>query len=184
MSKTKLRTLLACWLLILILCSNIYIAVNDFQLAVSYLVLCAGAVILHTKIAGMIFHVFGSFTIMIGYAGIFIFDTFTPLKLFFPSFLIISCILFMLITLITTGLWNRLACVLLGMAGGELLYNIVVSSYFATDVIGDKRFFDFILVVTVAIICQDFLLTLKQKLTQKLHKKNTNSKPLFRKQAQ
>lgn len=184
MQKNRLRTLLACWILSVILYSNLYISINTFQISVSYLFLLAGTVILYARIPVMIFHVFGSLTIMIGYSAILIWENQMPFNLFFPSFLIISCFLFILITFITTGIWNRLACTLLGMTGGELLYSIVLSEYLIVEVIGDKRFFDFILVLTIAIICQAFLLKFKLIITQKIHHASTASKPLFRKKAQ
>nr|WP_139223961.1 hypothetical protein [Lentibacillus halodurans] len=139
---------------------------------------------MHTRLSRTLFHVFGSFTIMIGYTAILIWMNHTPLNLFLPPLVTISCILFMLIILTTTGLWNRLACSLLGMSGGELLYSIIISGYLIPDMIGDKRFFDCILVITVAILCYDLLLILKLKITRKLHKSIPKSKPLFRKQAQ
>ncbi|MFD1360572.1 hypothetical protein ACFQ4A_02620 [Lentibacillus salinarum] len=184
MAKSKLRTILSCWLLLLILFSGFDVTIEHMQLSVSFLVLLAGALVLHARLAVIVFHVFCSITIMIGYTGVLIWESFTPLKLFLPPFLTISCILFVLVMITTTGLWNRLACSLLGMSGGELLYSIIMSGYSIAAPIGDKRFLDFILVITMALLSHDLLRTLNMKIIRKLQQSIPGPKPLFRKKAQ
>jgi|GEM_PF-1518177 len=184
MRKNKYRLVLACWLLLLILCSGFQLSLDGFKLSLSYPLILIGALILHTKIPRIYFHVFVSLTIMIGYTGVLIWENQLPLEHFFPPMLIISCFLYILMAAMTTGLWSRLACGLLGMAGGELLYSIIIADFSIPNVIGDKRFLDLMLVLMVVAVCHDSALRLKLKLAKKFRTSAAKSKPFFRKQAQ
>ncbi|WP_010530831.1 YphA family membrane protein [Lentibacillus jeotgali] len=184
MKKSKYRTLLACWLLLLIIGSSVNLSIDFLELSLSYLVIFSGAVILHANISGKFFHVFVSFTITIGYTAMLIWVNHLPIEHFFPPTLIISCFLFLLTVIMATGFWNRLACLFLGMTAGELLYTVIIANYSIPEVAGDKRFLDAVIVVAVSVVCYDFILGLMQKIVGRLRKSITRTTPLFRKQAQ
>src|SRR5699024_536677 len=157
MEKNKYRLLLACWLLLLIIGSDIYLSIGLLKMSLSCLIIFSGAVILQTKMSRKFFHVFASLTIMIGYTAVLIWENHLPIKHFFPPALINSCFLYLLTVIMTTGLWNRLACLLLGMAAGELIYSLLIANYAIPDMIGDKRFLDSVLMIVASIVCQDFI---------------------------
>ncbi|TFJ93802.1 YphA family membrane protein [Lentibacillus salicampi] len=184
MKKSRYRAILACWLLLLVLCSEFHISFEPYEMTLSYLVILSGALMLHARIPGIFFHLFVSFTIMIGYTAALIWESHVPLKHFFSPTLAISCFLFVLIVLMTSGLWHRLACGLLGMAGGEMLYSLIIANYSILDVTGDKRFLDLVSVIILSLVCHDSVLRLTQTIVKRFRKSIAKSKPLFRKQAQ
>src|SRR5699024_1594483 len=184
MEKNKYRLLLACWLLLLIIGSDIYLSIGLLKMSLSCLIVFSGAVILQTKMSRKFFHVFASLTIMIGYTAVLIWENHLPITHFFPPALINSCVLYLLAVIMTSGLWNCLACLLLGMAAGELIYSLLIANYAISDMIGDKRFLDSVLMIVASIVCQDFILSLRQKISIRFQTSITKSKPLFRKRAQ
>lgn len=168
MKKDKRRTFLACWILMLILFSNVYISIFSIQVSVSLLTLVGGTLFMRGKHPRIIFHSFASFTVTIGYIGILIWENYTPLRLFFPQLVTISFLLVLIITFLTNGLLNRLSSGLFGIACGEIIYSLIAANYAIQDTMGDMAFFDCVLLITMIILCQDLLLKTKLKIYGKV----------------
>ncbi|MBP1949553.1 YphA family membrane protein [Virgibacillus litoralis] len=164
MKKDKRRAFLACWILLLILFSNLHFSINFYQISVSFLVFLGGTLLLHVKLPRLIFHSLISFIVSIGYIGMVICINITPLRLFFPQLITISLFLVILIMLLTNGLLNRLGTGLFGIACGEIVYSMIMADYSIPKTVGDMEFFDCVLIVTAILLCNSLLLTLNRKI--------------------
>ncbi|TMN20692.1 YphA family membrane protein [Lentibacillus cibarius] len=184
MESAKQRTFLASWIMVLILLSNTYITIGEFSFSASYFVLFAVTICLHARISRTMHHVFISFTIMIGYTGMFIWGFSTPLGHFLPQLEVTVCLLVLLATLLAKGFWNKLITCLTGISGGEWLYSFILNGYSFQDIIGDMRFFDIVFLLTAALTLQDLLLKLKLKFKNMVFKASSKPKALVKKKAQ
>src|SRR5690625_5823138 len=92
MKKDQRRTKLACWILLILLCSNIYFTIENHNISLTFIVLLGIAIFLHAQIPRFMYHVFISFTIMIGYAALLLWEKNTPVWLFMPRFVLIPLI--------------------------------------------------------------------------------------------
>lgn len=151
MSKTRRRAYLATWILLSIIGSNSFFIVEGFHISYAYFILIGGALLMHGKCPRWTYNLFISFTIMIGYTAILLWEYTSPIWMVIPRFILIpllcSCMIFILIK----GFYNQLMTGLLGLCAGELLYSLMLSSYFINRPIGDVHFLDHLLIVISSI---------------------------------
>ncbi|WP_373892663.1 hypothetical protein [Virgibacillus sp. CBA3643] len=164
MRKSNKRTILACWILATIISSNLYIEMESQQISVAFLLLVGGSFVLLIQLQHMIYHLFASFTIMIGYAAILLWEKSSPVWLILPRVIIISFILGLLITILTKGFYNQLGIGLLGLSCGELIYRLMLSGYGFRVSIGEMQFFDVLLFILVILMLLEVLHKAKYKL--------------------
>lgn len=164
MKKSKQQTFFSYGILMLIIFSNKYIMIGHFNLSISYLMLLAGSLYMYTKLNRQIYHLLISFTVMIGYSAILIWKNSTPLWLFIHELLFIPFVCSFLIIILSTGLYNRLITGILGITAGQLLYNLILSSYDLNQKIGDLHFFDQLFITLIFLIIIHFIQVAIRKL--------------------
>lgn len=164
MIKSKKRTILASWILVTILSSSIYIGTPNQQISVALLLVVVGSFALLIQLPRVIYHLFASFTIMIGYAAILLWEKGSPVWFILPRVILISFILGLLITILAKGFYNQLGICLLGLSCGELIYGLMLSSYGFHVPIGEMQFFDVLLFILGILTLLDVLHTGKYKL--------------------
>ncbi|RYG73620.1 hypothetical protein EU245_05840 [Lentibacillus lipolyticus] len=184
MPDGKLRTFLMTCALLLIFLSYFQLTIAAFTFSLSYAVLLAVTFCLSARLPRTVFHFTVSFIVMIGYAGVLIWYVSTPLELFVPRLAMQPLVPFLLAILLTKGFRNRLISCLSGMAGGEWLYSIILSSYSLPDVIGDMRFFDTAIILVAALVFQHVLAAGKRKLKDTLKSTVLKPAPFVKKKAQ
>lgn len=141
MKKGQLRLVLSCLILVIILCSNLYLSIGEYDLLVSFIILICISGLLHASSPKSSYHLFISFTIMIGYTAILLWKQNTSLWFFISEFFVLPILYSILIILIIKGLYNRLVTSILGISAGEVLYGFILSSYNLPITIGDLDFF-------------------------------------------
>ncbi len=164
MKKDKQRLFLACWILLLILFSNLQLSINFHNISVSFIIFLGGILFLHVKLPRLIYQSIISFIVSIGYVGILIWVNITPLRLFIPQLITVSFLLLILIMILTNGLLNRLGAGLFGIACGEIVYSMIMANYSIEKTVGDMVFFDCVLIVTMLLLCNSIFLTLNRKI--------------------
>lgn len=172
MPKNRTRTLLAICVLISIICSNMYINVSQYQIALSFCFLMIIITWLYAKLPKTLNHILGTFSITIGYAAIQIWYISSPLSLFIADQLLISTFMTLLIYLIVKHLNNQLIIGLFGMAFGEILYSFITSSYNITHSIGGMAFFDSLSCVVLLILLLEIVKQIRQWITKKIQPYN------------
>lgn len=165
MKKGLPRTILACWILGTIIFSNIYFTVDKYNILVSFSILLIGISLVYTKLPNQLYHLFSTFTIIVGYAAILIWKSNTPLWLFMPEYFLVPLGNSLLIFFLINGLYNRLITGIFGITLGELFYSFILSSYNIENVIGDMYFFDN-LYITILIL---FFLSIIQKGNRRIY---------------
>lgn len=146
MQKNLQRLLFAIYILLLIITSQIYISINEFTLSVSLLLTIVACLIALSKLKRPLYYTFISFTVMIGYMAILIWEKTTPVWMFLPRNLLIPMILLILIICLGGRLRERLTYSMFGICSGEMMYHMMFSNYFLSDVIGNLSFLDLLLV--------------------------------------
>src|SRR5690625_7117065 len=75
LNKSKLRTILACWLLIIIFTSNTYISIDNYTLLLGYVIFFLGFIFIHKLLPIPYYYLFVSFSIMIRSTSILLWKT-------------------------------------------------------------------------------------------------------------
>ncbi|MGY0691787.1 YphA family membrane protein [Virgibacillus sp. FSP13] len=157
MKKGKRRTYFACFLLLLIACSNVTLEIGGYFIQLSFIVLIVGLLFFHA-IARSFYLLFASFTICLGYTAILFWEQITPIWIFLPRSLLIPIAIVVLTIIITKQFESRLAIGLIGLTCGEMYHSFILSSYAIQEGIGDKQYFDmlltFVLFVTLLEVIQ------------------------------
>lgn len=141
MKKRPLRSIFTCLILGSILCSNIYFSLGGYQILFSFIWLILVFGLLYTNLSVPLYHLFVSFILMIGYTTILIWNQSSSILLFLPEPILGPLICSILIFLMINGLYHRLIAGTLGIASGEVLHGLILSSYHVPVMIGDVDFF-------------------------------------------
>lgn len=169
MQKKRIRTLLACWLFISIICSNFYVTVERFHVSITFLILFLGSILLLVRLPHLIYHLFSSFTITIGYAAIHLWEMNAPVWIVFPRLVTMSLILGLMTIILVKDFYGRLAICIFGTVCGELIYSLILSSYGMSTAIGRLIFFDCILSVVLILIFLNVFYKIQYKLFLFIH---------------
>jgi hypothetical protein len=151
--KTKIRTIIAVWILLTISLSRLYISISYVEISAAYLCIFIGIMICLTRVKPVSIHLFSAFTIMIGYSSILIWESIAPVWLFMPRLLIIPMISVLLMVILSKGFYGRFTTGILGLCGGELLYGCLLVNFSIPDIIGELQFLDILLVVLLFLLC-------------------------------
>lgn len=163
MEKGRPRTLLACWLLVALLVSNIYFTIEGFDISLTFLVLLVGVIALQVLINHSIYQIFASFILMTGYIAMLLWENFAPIWLFLPRFILIPLFCVIILHFLFKNASNKIAAGLFGICAGEIIYSFILSSYDLSEAIGEMAFLDLVIVTVAFIICVELLKKGKQK---------------------
>lgn len=142
MKKNNKRTILAYWVLSIIICSNVYLTIDYLSISASFLLLFTGSAIWLILLPRLTYQFICSFTVSLMYASIHFWLNIAPVWLFMPITVLIpvSCCLF--VVLLVKEARFRMAIGLFGICCGETIYGITMTSYGLYREIGEFIFFD------------------------------------------
>ncbi|SES80906.1 hypothetical protein SAMN05216389_102264 [Oceanobacillus limi] len=164
MKKTSHRAYYATWILISIILSNVYITFSKYDISLTFLSVIIGGFFLVPQIPKTTYHLFCSFTLMIGYTSILIWEGQAPVWLFMPRFILIPLICIVMVCFLVKGLISRITVTLIGICAGELLYSYMLSNYYISNIVGEMVFFDSLFIILFILICLDLIQLLKRKI--------------------
>src|SRR5690625_792323 len=127
MKKNKQRTFFLFGILIIIILANQNSMIASYHISTAFIILLGGCLILYSKVNSLIYNSFISFTIMVGYTAMLIWTNSTPLWIFIHELVLIPVFCSTLIIILSSNIFMRIKICILGMATGELLYNLILS---------------------------------------------------------
>ena len=142
MEKHKIRKVLAYWVLLVIICSKIYITIGYYSFSITFILLFTGAAIWIMLLPRFMHQLLCSFTVAILYAAIHFWLTVAPIWLFLPITVIISISCSLFIVLLVKEPRYRKAICLFGICCGEVIHSFTMVSYGFFKNIGEMIFFD------------------------------------------
>ena len=145
LKKNKARTFFSFWILISIICSSQYIKLDYYSVSLAFIIIYIGSFVIFSNLSNKIYHFIASFTMMIGYVGLLLFEKNSPIWLIGPRMLLISIMTSILISFLSKSFYSRLAIGLIGMCSGEILYSIILGNYHMPKPIGEFVFLDTLL---------------------------------------
>lgn len=141
MQTNRKRTFLMIWILLMITSTNLYISVQSIQISFNFILLFVGTIIFYVYNSFSAYKMILTFTIMIGYVSILIWQKITPIWFFMPSYFMIPVLIVILILLLIPNFYEQLPIGIMGIVFGQFLFEWIIISYRLHDVIGNKSFF-------------------------------------------
>ena len=138
--QSKQRSYILFWLLVIIISSPYQITVQTMQVSIVFFVMFFGSIVLFSFKSISFYRLFGTFTVMICYISLLLWEIITPVWFFMPSYFIITFIIVLLVHLLFHTLYEQVTVSLLGLALGQLMYELIVFSYHLNDEIGSEQF--------------------------------------------
>src|SRR5690625_2567552 len=129
LNNGRVRTILACWLLIVMITSRTYVVIDNYTLLLGYVIFFIGIIFIHTLLPRPFYHLFVSFTIMIGYTSILLWKDGTTVSLFIPELIFIPIFSSLLILLLTIKLYLRVITGVHGMSLSVFLYVLLMINF-------------------------------------------------------
>lgn len=163
MARGKCRTRFGIWILLTIIFSDFYVTVGNIFISLSFLIVLSGSMLLLIPNKNLIYHLFSSFTITVGYAAMLLWEKNAPVWIIFPRPIILSIITVILVMILTKIFNFRLGIGLLGMSAGEMIYSLTLSSYGFYEPIGQIYFFENAIMTVVIITILAILRRWKHK---------------------
>lgn len=164
MKKSKQRNILNIWMLLSISIAQSYFTINSLEVSALFLILLLGSLVAHAYLLRNLYHLYVAFTIMVGFTAILLLDINLPVLLFIPKIFFIPLLFSILIIISDKGLHNRILNGILGLVSGEILYSMILFSYGLDKTIGDKYFFDVLVLTIFVVTCIDFIQKTRFKL--------------------
>jgi hypothetical protein len=180
MKKNRRRTAFACWILLAICCSNIFIDIEGFHFSVILLLLIVGSLLMLVKQPRLLYHLFSSFTITIGYVSMLMWEINAPVWIIFSRVITISFLLGIVTLLFSKEFYSQLAICVFGTSIGELLYHFILAGYGLRANAGDFAFLDCLLAAVISLLGLRLLLLARKKLIETIYFKNTFKRPIHR----
>src|SRR5699024_5511924 len=147
LGKNKGRNFFFFWIFISIFYLNPYINIVSFYYicSLTFIIFFLGMLVIFSKLINKIYLFIASFTMMIGYVCLLLFEKDSPIWLIGPRMLLISVITSILISFLSKNFYSRLVIGLVGMCSGEILYSIILVNYHMPKPIGEFVFLDTVL---------------------------------------
>jgi len=170
MKKSKFRSLLVIWLLLVLVTFPMYIAIDTLQISICLVLLLTGAIIFYVQEKVTVYRLIVTFTISIGYTGILIWENITPVWFFMPPFFMIAILLVCINIVMMKQMYEQIAAVLVGVLFGHILYDLLLIGYSLQYKIGNNAY----LVICLTILMLMFIHMVKnfyQKCIYFLHER-------------
>lgn len=165
MKKGRDRTLFSCWILLVLIFADAYIIIHGHDLSLAFVWIFLGALIWLLRLPRRTYHIFSSFTLMIGYAGMLYWAQVSPVWLFLPRTFLLSFLLSLILFMLAKEYVSQAGIGLLGMSCGEIVYALTLSSYGFPEAVGEMAFLDNLLAVMIIIGAIDILQKGRKRLT-------------------
>ncbi|MFC2948297.1 hypothetical protein ACFODW_08090 [Virgibacillus sediminis] len=161
------------WILLCIIFAEWIIHLYFYSFSAVFLLIIGGAIYLLGKCRSLVYHLFSSFTLMIGYSAVRYWEQITPVWFILPRYVIYSFLLTFLVLLMVKDFYSQIGVCLLGTSFGEILFHITVGGYGFQMVIGEMAFLD-LLLCSLGILTGIHLLKIgRAKLYASLHTKHS-----------
>ncbi|WP_147405166.1 hypothetical protein [Oceanobacillus bengalensis] len=157
MKKSYLRTWFACWILLCLIGSQFYIFIYHYTISLTFVIMFIGAVCLLASQQKLIYHLFSSFTVTIGYAALLYWEKVSPIWLVFPRILIISIIIGFIASSLASKYITRIAVCLFGVLSGEVVHGLTLDYIGLQETIGEWLFLDTLLSALLLLTFLDIL---------------------------
>src|SRR5690625_632390 len=138
--KSKLRTWLTIWLLLVLITLPMFITVINFKISLVLIFLIIGAIIFYVQKKVTLYRLIVTFTISIGCTGVLIWEKITPVWFFMPPFFLISMLLVFVNFVLMKHLYEQISIVLLGVLIGYVLYDLLLIGYRLHNEIGNRAY--------------------------------------------
>ncbi|WP_100010782.1 hypothetical protein [Lentibacillus sediminis] len=165
MKKGRVRTLLACWILLVLIFADAYIIINEHDLSLGFVWIFFGALIWLLQLPRVTYHIFASFTLTIGYTGMLYWAQASPVWLFLPRTFLLSFLLSLILFLLAKEFISQAGIGLFGVCCGEIVYALTLSSYGFPEAVGEMAFLDNLLAVMIIIGAIDILQKGRKRVT-------------------
>ncbi|RKQ37675.1 hypothetical protein D8M06_02400 [Oceanobacillus halophilus] len=166
MNKSKFRTVLAYWILLSIIVSPFTLMIGGYSVAMTVFLLLFGTILLLVRQQQIIFNLFKSFTIMVGYTSLLFWEKISPIWIIAPRIILFSIIIGSIVTLISRDFYSRIGICLLGMLVGEVIYSFILASYGLHEHIGEMIFLDTLSWALLLLTILDILHKGKRKISK------------------
>ncbi|TXL67867.1 hypothetical protein FHP05_02265 [Cerasibacillus terrae] len=167
--QNKEQQFFSFWILIIIGTSNIFISIGFLDFSIAYFILFFGSFLLLLQNLDMFYHLFVSFTIMVGYASYLIWENEAPFLSIFPRLFLLSALIVSMSSFLTQGLKSRCIVAIVGVCGGELLYYLFLLHYQAHSTMGSLVFLDTTIIIISSLFLLEILFRLYTKITAFFH---------------
>lgn len=139
------------WLFLLMITLSMNVNIYNFQISISFLILLIGSSLLYVQLYTSFRTLLITFTIMIGYIALKIWEVIAPIWFFIPSMMMISLFISAMAIVLIKTFEHRLIHILFGVAFGELFHCLILNGYYLNNEIVPMIFFDY-LALTILII--------------------------------
>ncbi|MBD1222626.1 hypothetical protein GLV94_17790 [Virgibacillus halodenitrificans] len=164
MPKNEYRTELSCWLLLIIITSNLYFSFSGITLTVVVFVLLMGGGIWMIKLKRTFAHSLYSFVVMIAFASAQLWEANLPILYINPIFKITPFVLVIIIFFLTKQIQGQLIIGIIGMTFGDILFQYILYGYGLSVDIGGMEFLDELLLTIVLISLLHILVRIRNKI--------------------
>src|SRR5690625_3472104 len=165
MDKGRKRSYLMAWILLMIACTNVYFEIDTIQISLIFFLLLIGAIIFYSSDSVSTYKIVVTFTIMVGYVSLLMWEKITPVWFFMPSYFIIPVLLVITVMFLITSFYDQITVVLTSLVFGQLFFEGILISYRLHDVIGNKSFFIHVSITILFLIFIKFTQIVVDKIT-------------------
>lgn len=164
MGESKKRSFLLFWILLMLFISRLYLTVGSIEISCTFILLIIGAIILFVQQFSL-YTLVVTFSLMIGYVALLIWEKITPIWFFMPSFLIIPIIIVMLVTILVQPFYTQVTIALVSASFGQLIFEFLLIVYRLHDIIGEEVFLIHVSLIVLMLIFIRFIHSIVDKLS-------------------
>lgn len=164
MGESKKRSFLLFWILLMLFVSRLYLTVGSIEISCTFILLIIGAIILFVQ-QFSVYTLIVTFSLMIGYVALLIWEKITPIWFFMPSFLIIPIIIVMLVTILVQPFYTQVTIALVSASFGQLIFEFLLIVYRLHDIIGEEVFLIHVSLIVLMLIFIRFIHSILDKLS-------------------
>lgn len=147
------RYIIMSWLFLLMITFSSYINIFGYDLSIAFFLLLIGSMVLYIQSPISFRFIFVTFTIMIAYLTLRIWEIMAPIWFFMPSIILIPLIISLGTIILINEFTQRISQMLLGISIGELFYSLILNGYYLNNVIVSSLYFDYLAVMVLIILC-------------------------------
>lgn len=138
--RTKYYYLYTMFLILLFIHMKIYIFLQ-IELTLAFIVLMMSAFVFYVQLRMSFYDVFVTLTVVVSYVALLIWENVSPIWFVVHPMLMIPLIVCTLVIVLNESFVKRIAIVMLGLTIGQLLFNLILTSYGLYELLGGLTFF-------------------------------------------
>lgn len=173
MENSRKRLFFLIWILTIMISSPYYITLFTIRISIAFCFLIIGAIIFFALKTNKIYHFFATFTCMLVYISLLIWENVSPVWYFMPSYIMIPFVVVVIILFIVRPFYDRLSISFIGISLGQLIYELILISYNLYDVIDNDTVVIYMSIVVFFITMMNLFEIVIQKILQLFARKLT-----------